>query len=80
MYKLWVGLMVAAAFGQLGLSWRDFTECRGRGCLVKLVKARDRVLRVDWKPMSVFPEEAARFGDQPVAHHRRSRQILPVES
>ena len=60
MYDLLIKLMLAAALTQLGLSIAD-VECRGRSCAQRLEKASRDVLRVDWKPISVFPEEAKRF-------------------
>lgn len=32
-----------------------------RQCLEEIDKANRKILRIDWKPISVFPEEAKRF-------------------
>lgn len=61
MYRLLVILIVASAFQQVGLSFKDFTNCKSRQCLRKIEVASRKVLRVDWKPISVFPKEAKQF-------------------
>jgi len=53
--------MFLAAIVQLGISLKDVRDCRSRACLMRMDKAMREVLRVDWKPISVFPEEAKRF-------------------
>lgn len=58
MYSLWVRLMLVASIVQLGISISDFADCRGRGCILRVIRASHAVLKVDWKPISVFPEEA----------------------
>jgi hypothetical protein len=50
MYQLLVRLMLLSALLQLGISVSDFSKCRSRHCL-----------KIDWRPISVFPEEAKRF-------------------
>jgi hypothetical protein len=61
MENLLVRLMIAAALLQLGMSWTDFTRCHSRAC-VQMVEEKSRdVLRIEWKPISVCPEEAKRF-------------------
>ena len=61
MYDLLIRLMVIAALAQLGISASQLSGCHSRACVQQL-EARSRdVLRVDWKPISVFPEEARRF-------------------
>jgi hypothetical protein len=61
MYSLLVRLMILSALFQLGLSLSDISDCRSRQCLARLEKASRRVLNVEWKAISVFPEEAKRF-------------------
>lgn len=65
MYKLLIGLMLVSALHQLGLSLKDFAMCRSRGCAARIERASRRVLQVDWKAISVFPEEAKRLHDVP---------------
>lgn len=48
MYALLVRLMLLAALLELGIGMDGLTKLRD-------------VLKVDWKPISVFPEEAKRF-------------------
>lgn len=55
MYTILVRLMLVAAFLELGLSVTDLRNP------TKLESASRKVLRVQWRPISVFPEEAKRF-------------------
>lgn len=52
MYNLLVKLMVITALMQLGISATNSLEVE---------KASRKVLQIDWKPISLFPEEAKRF-------------------
>jgi len=61
MYNLLVKLFITATLLQLGLSLKDFTGCSNQQCIQKLENARREVLKIDWKPISVFPAEARRF-------------------
>ncbi len=61
MYNLLVKLMLISALIQLGISLKDFSNCRSRECAARIEKASRKVLKIDWKPISVFPEEAKRF-------------------
>jgi hypothetical protein len=61
MYTLLVRLMLLAALAQFGISLSSFRDCGSRGCLARIEKASRDVLKVDWKPISVFPEEGKRF-------------------
>lgn len=61
MYNLLIKLMVLAALLQLGISTHKFATCSSRGCTSRIEKASRDVLKIDWKPISVFPEEARRF-------------------
>lgn len=61
MYRILVILILASALSELRLNKSDFAECRSRECFRKIGEASKKVLRVNWKPISVFPEEAKRF-------------------
>ena len=61
MYKLLVGLMLIATLSQLRIPWSDFENCHGRGCILMLQKASLDVLKIDWKPIVVLPQEAKRW-------------------
>jgi hypothetical protein len=61
MYEILIKLIVGATLLQLGLSAASIRECSGHVCLGRLEQASKQVLHVDWKPISVFPEEAKRF-------------------
>ena len=61
MYNLLVRLMLIAGLAQFGSTLLDLKNCNSRACIVKLEKLSRDVLRIDWKPISVFPYEAKRF-------------------
>ena len=61
MYDLLVKLMLVVALLQLGISFSEFNDCHSRQCLQKVEKRSRDILKIDWKPISVFPEEAKRF-------------------
>ncbi len=61
MFKLWIRLMVLAALAEFGISLYEFETCHSRECVMRLQAKSLKVLEVDWKPISVFPEEAKRF-------------------
>lgn len=61
MYKLLISAILLAATLQLGISMKDIFYCRDSHCAQLLEKHSREVLRIDWKPISVFPEEAKRF-------------------
>ena len=61
MYDVLVKLMIVAALAQLGISLADFSHCHSRQCLAQIERRSRDVLHVDWRPISVFPEEAKRF-------------------
>jgi len=61
MYQLLIRLMIVASLIEFGIKFSDFENCRSRQC-VKMFQARALdVLKIDWKPISVFPEETKRF-------------------
>ena len=61
MYNLLVKLMVFAALIELGKTGFSLSNCHGRGCFAVVNQASRAVLKIDWKPVSVFPEEARKF-------------------
>lgn len=61
MENLLVKLMLIAALTQFGISLADFGRCHTRACIQKVEKRSRDVLKVDWRPISIFPEEAKRF-------------------
>jgi hypothetical protein len=65
MYSVLVKLIVLAALIELGMSFKDIDECSSLTCLDRIQKASQQVLRIDWKPISVFPNEAERFRQPP---------------
>lgn len=61
MYHLLMKLMLLAALATFGISYAGFFSCPSRAC-IQQVESRSRdILEIDWKPISVWPEEAKRF-------------------
>ena len=61
MENLLVKLMLIAALMQIGMSLSQFENCHSRSCIQQFEKRSRDVLRIHWKPISVFPNEAKRF-------------------
>jgi len=61
MFNALIRLMAIAALLQLGIKITDFDHCHSKQCLQQLEKRSRDVLKVEWKPISVFPEDAKRF-------------------
>lgn len=61
MEKLIGKMLLAYALYTLGMSLNDVWDCRSRQCLSKIETAKRKVLKIDWKPILIFPEEAKRF-------------------
>lgn len=61
MYTFLIKLMLISALFQFGISLSEFRDCGSRQCLQRIEKASRNILKIDWKPISVFPNEAKRF-------------------
>jgi hypothetical protein len=61
MYEILIKLIMGAALLQVGRGAVSIRDCSGHACLRRLEQASKGILHVDWKPISVFPEEAKRF-------------------
>lgn len=61
MYDILIKLILGISLLQFGLSLKDIGECSSRECIRKIEKASKEAARIDWKPISIFPEEARRF-------------------
>lgn len=61
MYDILIKLIVGASLLQLGVSLKDFEKCDSRECLTRIEKASRKAVKIDWRPISVFPEEARKF-------------------
>lgn len=61
MLELLIRLIVLVSLAQLGLGLTQFGNCKSRECSMRLEKASRKVLRVNWRPISVFPEEGRSF-------------------
>lgn len=61
METLLLRLMFITAVIQLGYVFSDFDNYHSRQCVQKIEKASRDVLKINWKPIVIFPEEARRF-------------------
>ncbi len=61
MYSILIRLMAFAALVQLGLSHLSLEAPISGSCRMRLEHASRELLQVNWKPISVFPEEGKRF-------------------
>tara|TARA_B100001248_G_scaffold227480_1_gene185921 strand:+ start:732 stop:920 length:189 start_codon:yes stop_codon:yes gene_type:complete len=61
MYKLLLIAMLIYAAAQTGLNINEVLECKSRSCLKQVDSKIEKVIQVDWKSISIFPEEAQRF-------------------
>ncbi|MBK7890729.1 MAG: hypothetical protein IPJ84_07745 [Bdellovibrionales bacterium] len=61
MYDLLVRLFFAAALLELGHAAIQPNKCESRQCLGRMERLSRQALHVQWKPISVFPEEARRL-------------------
>lgn len=64
MEKLLVKLMILSALLELGLTIWNFRQCVSRECALLFEKRSRDVLKIDWKPISVFPEEGRVFNQK----------------
>lgn len=60
MHGLLVKLMALAALVELGMNVSEFEHCHSRQCLQQVERRSRDIMKVDWKPISVFPEEMKR--------------------
>jgi hypothetical protein len=61
MFDLLFKLMFVAALAQLGISLTDLSMGHNRSVVLMLEQRERDILRIDWKPITIFPEEAKRF-------------------
>ena len=61
MYRLLVKLMALAALLELGMSVSDFEHCHSRQCLQQIERRSRDILKVEWRPISVFPNAARTY-------------------
>jgi hypothetical protein len=80
MENLLVKLMVLAAIGGLGPAAFQGGLSMSGSCLANTDKAIKNILRIDWKPISVFPEEAKRFQQNTNDDRGRHHRALPQSS
>ncbi len=61
MYSALIKVYLIAAAIQFGFSLTELDGCASRQCVQKLSRASNEVIKINWKPISVFPVEARRF-------------------
>ena len=61
MYDLLLKLIVSAALLDLGITFSHTGDCSSRESRGRLDRAVRQVLRIDWRPISLFPEQAQQF-------------------
>jgi hypothetical protein len=61
MYNLLVKLIILSALVQLGVTVADIEICNSKKCRAKIDAATRDILKIEWRPISVFPEEGRRF-------------------
>ena len=61
MYHVLIRLFLIAAFLELGLTISDFTNSNSAKSANNIQQAKAKILKINWKPISVFPEEARKF-------------------
>jgi hypothetical protein len=61
MYSALIKVYLIAAAIQFGFSLKDLEGCASRQCVQKLSRTSNEVIKINWKPISVFPAEATRF-------------------
>ena len=44
-----------------GLSLTELSKCQKGECTDRIEKAAREVVEIDWRPISIFPDEAQRF-------------------
>ncbi len=64
MYDVLIKLIIAGALLEFGFSMSKIENCSSRACWNQVQQASKQVLKIDWKPISVFPEEAKKFKQQ----------------
>jgi hypothetical protein len=60
-YEILIRLIVATALLDLGHALVGPRQVDSRSDLGRIEQASRQALKIDWKPISVFPEEAKRF-------------------
>ncbi len=61
MYRALIRLMCAAVLLHFGKTVWDYQNCRSRQCGQQIQSWSRDILKTDWKPVSIWPEEAKRF-------------------
>jgi hypothetical protein len=61
--------MILAALSELGLAALAEGPCMSKACFANIERASRNISRIDWKPLTVFPEEARRFSERATREH-----------
>jgi hypothetical protein len=68
MYNLFIRLVMIQVLVQITSipGVRDFSTCDAtRECVAQVEFIARKVLKINWRPISIFPEEAQRFSGRP---------------
>lgn len=61
MYRLLFCAILVATFQEYGWKAQELYACRNEGCLKNAVAKSREITKVNWKPIILFPKEAAQF-------------------
>ena len=61
MYSALIKIYLIAAAIQFGFSLKELGNWTSRECFQKLSRTSNEVIKINWKPISVFPEEGKKF-------------------
>lgn len=61
MIQLYIRLILIWTAMHLGMSFYELSTCQSVEFRNKIERASREVLKIDWRPISIFPEEARRF-------------------
>lgn len=61
MFNLLLKLVLIYAAILVGLSLSELATCHKGTCTDKIERAARNVVEIDWRPISIFSEEAQRF-------------------
>ena len=56
MFKILFIFIIVAYAAHFGVRLSDLAFCHTNQCIARMEKARERILRVDWQPILIFPK------------------------
>ncbi len=61
MFRMFIFMLALATTEGLAVKISNRSQCRSRECLQQIEKQSRDVLKINWRPISMFPDEANRF-------------------